>query len=298
MLLLGLLGVAWLGRLMLGDDHLVTVVLHGLAPWWAGVAAPALIAALWTRDRALIVLAVLGLLADVVLVWPPDAVPTPATPPAQRVVLVTANAFGDNPQVDTFLNALARQHADVIVLPEVHTGWAPHLDHPVLADLPHRYALPRSDFFGATVLSRWPIATAEEPEVEGITQLVVGIDAPGGRLRLIAAHLLPPYRSDWLPRWQRQLGWLAGESWRQRTVAAGDLNATPFHPSFHQLTDAGWTDAAPALGRTAPLTWPQTPWPLMALDHVLLTPDLTALDVQAIDLPGSDHLGLRVEFGW
>jgi len=78
-------------------------------------------------------------------------------------------------------------------------------------------------------------------------------------------------------------------------LIVGDLNATPWQPSFRKLTASGWTDAADVLGQGLRSTWPS--WsliPLAPLDHVLVS---RGLGVSSADTPrvgGSDHRALIV----
>lgn len=76
-------------------------------------------------------------------------------------------------------------------------------------------------------------------------------------------------------------------------VVMGDFNASIAHPSFRKLLAAGFHDAALTDARGLHPTYPRwLKWPRIVLDHVLFTDYLTASDVRAIEVHGTDHLAL------
>lgn len=76
-------------------------------------------------------------------------------------------------------------------------------------------------------------------------------------------------------------------------VVMGDFNSSIPHPSFRKLLAAGFHDAALTDARGLRPTYPHwIKWPRIVLDHVLFTDYLTASDVCAVEVPGTDHLAL------
>lgn len=76
-------------------------------------------------------------------------------------------------------------------------------------------------------------------------------------------------------------------------VVMGDFNSGIPHPSFRKLLAAGFHDAALTDARGLRPTYPRwIKWPRIVLDHVLFTDYLTASDVRAVEVPGTDHLAL------
>jgi endonuclease/exonuclease/phosphatase family metal-dependent hydrolase len=56
--------------------------------------------------------------------------------------------------------------------------------------------------------------------------------------------------------------------------------------SVIDILGAGWLPTYPA-NRTIP--------PLLPIDHILVSPQLTATSVARFSVPGSDHLGLKAK---
>jgi len=80
----------------------------------------------------------------------------------------------------------------------------------------------------------------------------------------------------------------------QPLVVAGDFNAVDDHRPMRELrrdglrsatdiTGAGWLPTYPANGLIPPT---------IPIDHVLLSPELTATSVSTFGVAGTDHLGL------
>ncbi len=74
-------------------------------------------------------------------------------------------------------------------------------------------------------------------------------------------------------------------------VVGGDLNTQPDDPAFRALRDAGLTDA---LARRRPLPTSPADAPAKQIDHVLVTPGITASDAVAPPSTASDHLAVAV----
>ena len=110
----------------------------------------------------------------------------------------------------------------------------------------------------------------------------------GGSLTIIGTHLHRPSRDPWLH--ERQVSALA-QLVRQidgPIVLAGDLNTSPWSNAFRKLRAA--TGLAPA--SILMPTWPA--WPLalpqVALDHILVSPELAVAAAGTGPAVGSDHL--------
>lgn len=76
-------------------------------------------------------------------------------------------------------------------------------------------------------------------------------------------------------------------------VVLGDLNSSPYHPSFRKLLASGFTDANLAVAQGPRYTFPRwTRWPRLILDHVLATPGIRFTSVESFEIADTDHLAL------
>lgn len=206
----------------------------------------------------------------------------------QNMLLGTANS--------TSLLANA-QAADVLVLTELTARAASALEADGVARrFPFQAGgtLPRFGSTGSRIYSRFPVLASRPLDAgAGGADWVVELEVPQlGRVTVVACHPTRPKRGEavWAPD-QERIRRLAP---RQRTMLVGDFNAVDSHPSLRALNregfrdadgvvGAGWTPTYPAQGRIPPL---------VGIDHILLTADLTATTYRRVRTTGSDHRGV------
>ncbi len=276
----------------------VGVLLVGLLPLVLLPAYPALLVGVLRRDRVTTGLA-LALVAAHLLVVAPAVTASPLAAGARswpRLRVVVANLYVLNREPEATGTALRALHADVLVVPELDArGLAGLRASGLLDDLP--YDVVDRDAAQETVglLSRLPLLDVDVERANGRVLPRAGVDVGGVRVRLLAAHVLPPV---WVleRRWRRTLTALADEARATPgpAVVLGDLNADRDHRAFRRLLDAGLRDAADERGRGLSSTWPAGA-AFERLDHVLVRDGsgrLAVLAVRTVRLPGTDHLAV------
>jgi endonuclease/exonuclease/phosphatase (EEP) superfamily protein YafD len=194
----------------------------------------------------------------------------------------------------------SKDDVDVLVLEEVTPiAFAGLAD--LRRELPYMAGEPFAGARGTIVLSRYPL--------EDVTQLkvfqgswVMHVVAPKP-FWLVAVHTSQPagsidlWRSD-----HRSLLWQTTLAKRKGPlVAAGDFNATLDHRPMRKLLDLGLSDAARQANAGWQPTWPgdssvehALPFGLgvMAIDHVLLSKDFSAISTTTHVVARSDHRAL------
>ena len=285
----------------------------GYPNWWAPVATAVLVALVAAgaprqagpvlpvpvRVTVLAGLTALAGLGAALHVPPAPARPTTA-PAAVRVAAYNIRmGFGLDGRLD--LDALARElrGADVVLLSEVDRGWWLNGGHDTLAllarrlEMPYVFAPAADPVWGDAVLSRFPVRSGQTRRLTahgaptGAQALGVTLDLGGRELAVVATHLQPPPGRDPVEQ-AREVAAFAGRYAGGRPlVLGGDLNTEPADPAFAEFTRAGLVDAlAPARPlRTSPADDPRT-----QIDHVFVSPGLTATEVRAPRTEASDHL--------
>jgi endonuclease/exonuclease/phosphatase (EEP) superfamily protein YafD len=205
------------------------------------------------------------------------------------LALNTWHEYGDARRLERYL---ATGPADLVVLSEFGPD-----KRAILANLKATYP------FQVDCADRWPCSLAllsRLPlEAAGIGQ-IASDDGPardmpafvwaklGARLTIIGTHLYRPSRNPWLH--ERQVSALAQvvRHIDGPLVLAGDLNTSPWSNAFRKLRAT--TGLAPA--SILMPTWPA--WPLalpqVALDHILVSPELAVVAAGTGPAVGSDHL--------
>lgn len=225
--------------------------------------------------------------------------------PGSTLTVLTANVLIDNTDYDAVLREAAAAHADVIALQETspaiveavleRTGLSAEYD---IAAVSIRSGVDTA----ATILLVRPALEPEEIDGGPLPFATAGARTTAGDV--YAVHTYAP-----IDRGIRQFNWWRSVSESAKlctagagTLVVGDFNATPDHRTLTGHTDC--TDAATALGMGAVGTWPQTvggrQWPRglgAAIDHQLFDPrTFTAQHGRILDVPGSDHRGVLVEY--
>jgi endonuclease/exonuclease/phosphatase family metal-dependent hydrolase len=162
--------------------------------------------------------------------------------------------------------------------------------------------------YGIAVLSRTPVTVVKaaplpsRPPARAEKTMGLWVEIPAGdaRLQLITAHFF----HDYFERHAAAVA-LAGEEWigaaraKGPTVFCGDLNCRPVSPIFRTLS-AALTPVPSKNGKNGPVTtWPSL-LPLVRIDHLFASPDLS---VRRVFAPwtlrtalASDHLPLIADF--
>jgi len=249
--------------------------------------------------------------------------PTPvASSSSERVLSVmTYNVTRGDPGLDSILAIMENEGADVVALQEVTFEVAQALSE-LSGTYPHVALHPTPNGYdGCGVLSRYPIIDEEAfPLVEGahLYQRVV-LDVEGERVHLLNMHFQPPRlavmrRGLPIPLpvgydttiQDRELERLLSEldAVEGKVLVVGDLNMTDESPGYAEVTGrlvdayrvAGW-----GLGHTFPDREVRSipmPFPLIRIDYIFLSSELTTNRAYVGDRGGPDHRFLGAELSF
>jgi len=206
--------------------------------------------------------------------------------PGSRLTVLALNTWDRHGDPDRLARYLATAPADVVVLSQLGPDRRRLLAR-LEAAFPFQVVCSDARPCALALLSRLPL------EAAGAARIAPGQPGfvwarLGGSLTVIGTHLDSPGRDPWLH--ERQMSALARFIRRidGPLVLAGDLNTSPWSNSFRRLRAT--TSLVPA-GLLMP-SWPA--WPLalpqMALDHILVSPELTVAAAGTGPAVGSDHL--------
>lgn len=198
------------------------------------------------------------------------------------------------------LAALARDHADVLLLQELSPELASNLGG-LDADFPYRAIDAQPFASGIGIWSRYPIERpGRSPGYQlGVITVLVHVPEVSAPVPVVVAHLAGPAPQP-IDNWKEDitafgdtLAGLVTAAGPGAAIVAGDLNASSDMQPFRRLLDSGFRNAAEQAGAGLVRTFPaHRSWPaLIGIDHIL-TLNSTATDVQTVPVPGSDHLGV------
>ena len=138
----------------------------------------------------------------------------------------------------------------------------------------------------------WP--TSSLPRLAFTSPVTTTVALPDQQVDLIAVHVASPTDPDEILEWRRELSSLAALPADGPTIMAGDFNATEDHAPFRNLLAQGWTDVHDNKGCGLDQTWPTStlPFPVMRLDHILVSEGIRVLSADVLSIPNSDHLAV------
>ncbi|MEU4339005.1 endonuclease/exonuclease/phosphatase family protein [Micromonospora lupini] len=229
--------------------------------------------------------------------------------PPERLRVVAYNirmGFGLDGRFDLagLTAAIDRQRPDVVLLSEVDRGWLLNGGHDTLDLLSDRLGMPyvfgpaADPVWGDAVLSRWPVTDLRSRPLPalgaptGAQALAVTLDLGDGvRCAVVSTHLQPPPDAGPVAQARAVADFATGYAAGRPLVVAGDLNTEPGDEAFAQFTAAGLVDA---LAVARPLATSPADDPHQQIDHVFVSPGLTASDPVAPRGEASDHLPVAV----
>ncbi|MEO1484006.1 MAG: endonuclease/exonuclease/phosphatase family protein [Myxococcota bacterium] len=224
------------------------------------------------------------------------AEPSTVRCPSKPLTAVVANVLHTGGEPDRVAAFIAKHDPDVMALLEVDSRWLERLGA-VLDAYPHRVERPRADDFGIAVYSRVPFVDTEVLRFPPLLLPTISVRLESG-LTVVATHPLPPSTVSNSVARNRQLLGIAARAAKTDgpLMVLGDLNTTPFSPSFFEVLRQGrLRDSARGYGFSP--TWPVSFPPLwIPIDHALYSDRVEILDRRVGEDLGSDHYPLVVEF--
>ncbi len=262
--------------------------LGGLCRHWSHLAAVLLVLALplcWPLRRRMLVLGI----AAVAGAWPWVLTTLHARAPTtdHGTSVLSANLYDFNRRRNEVLASILASDADLVGVQEVLAG-----DEAVFAaQWPYR-VWPGRELMASALLSRHPITRSTIHDLDDFALIDADVSLPDGSLRVLVVHLWSPKKPSSANRRDAQLQRLAKLIAERAgpVLLLGDHNCTLASPAMAVLRDVGLLPP-PGL---RPATWPAWLGPCGTdLDHVLGR-SVRLSPATAVNLPGSDHRGLRL----
>ena len=217
--------------------------------------------------------------------------------PSSVIRVLSLNTWHEHPDIDAIERGIELSNADIVVLIEAGPDKIPMIER--LARIyPFKESCAARWECSVAILSRFPIrrgdANRTHLEIPPLAWADVDAREAGlGAFRVIATHVHRPSRSPRIHRAQmRALADFARKS-PDPVILAGDFNTGALAASWNELIAATSFKSAMVF---AP-TWPSIPLivPQVALDHILISPQLGFGRTGTGPFVGSDHLGIWAE---
>ena len=217
--------------------------------------------------------------------------------PTER--LLSINLWSSNEDYEKVKKLIAEESPDKIVLMELTSRWQKELK-PLHGEFPYRTEVPREDNFGIALWSKTPPRQFDVVYWNdlGVPSIWAKYEGARGDYTLLATHPVPPATKRKYLQRNKQLEVISRWVLLQQTpvIVSGDLNTTPFSSSFKRLTTLTGLQEARS-GQCHCPTWPAIgPFPMLAIDHCLVTDGLQVHSFRTGREIGSDHLPVVVDY--
>ncbi|WP_040283000.1 endonuclease/exonuclease/phosphatase family protein [Tessaracoccus massiliensis] len=286
--------------------HAAVIVAATFIPFLWLPATVALLGLLLVARGWLRLLAVLGLVAALVF-WGRGFLPEPerdGTPDTLGLSVFMLNTQYGRADVAQVAAVVDEHDPYVLVFLEYTSGFDAALrEAGLLDDFPHQVGTIREDAGGTMILGKAPLTEVERLETTPFDNIVVTTTTQTAvgevEWTLAGIHTAPPQMGADL--WAADgvaVRDLAGRHLTDRLVMVGDFNAIDQHHTMRLLTNAGMINPrskAEGFDGWRP-TWPvgkRVP-PFAHIDHFLHSPGVAGWAPTAVEIDGSDHMGLVV----
>jgi endonuclease/exonuclease/phosphatase (EEP) superfamily protein YafD len=217
--------------------------------------------------------------------------------PSTAITLMTVNLHYGSGDAGGVVRLARNLDVDVLALEELTVDARNAMEDAGLDELlPHSVAAPDIGPRGNGIWSRHPLDAVAVPDGFRRTPVAVEVDVGEQTVFVAVVHPPSPFPAN-TAEWSAELGRLA--DWLGTidgpAVVAGDFNATYDHRAFRDLLATGLRDAAEQVGAGFLPTYPagrrQIPL-LITIDHVLSGGGVVAVELERVDVVGTDHAGL------
>lgn len=225
------------------------------------------------------------------------------TAAARRFTVMTLNVGSTGVDAEALLGEVRARNVDILALPELAPLGLEALDNAALTSVfPYRALDVDWAGTGSAIFSRFPLDALERVPDTSFYQsrAVAAIPGMAEGIHVTAVHIDSP-RPGHTPFWRRELRQLGelrlAQPGSPTAILLGDFNASQDHREFRDLLATGLIDAAEAAGKGLAPTWPANSGipPFVALDHVLVTPNISVGDFAVVRFAQTDHSAVVVE---
>ena len=248
------------------------------------------------RNWLLSAFALVASLHAAVLVYPAFE-QTPLTDKKTNLTVVQANLWPLNATPADAIVALKEADADVISFQESNTAWKESIEKHIKPNYPFVVEESHNNCcYGIALYSKYPIVDFEVVDIESVPSVFAEIVLEKRIINVCSFHALAPVapnetseRNMQLEILYEKLSQIEGAS-----VVMGDFNIVTWDPTFTKFVESS---DHKRLGCGLQPTFPMDfNTPMIPIDHILYSDELTPTNCGTIDIPGSDHLGVVASF--
>lgn len=213
--------------------------------------------------------------------------------------VMTLNVFKGQADAKAIVDMVRDERVEILTLQETTDAFVKQLEADGIGDyLPYSQVSSSDGVYGNGLWSAVALDDPVDDEVHSSASFMPAgtVDMGGTQVRFISVHTTSPQPGYW-SQWNRALRELSAVQQHSEVkyVMMGDFNATYDHTAFRNILGNRFADAARQAGHGLTMTWPMNRRGVPAfagIDHIVLDRGMTAGQVQAKRVAGSDHAAL------
>lgn len=221
-------------------------------------------------------------------------------PSSVQMTLLHLNLAGErNKDYKTFLGQIAKENPDIVLVSESTPVWADALSENLKSKYPYFDKGFKSEL---AIYSKYPIVLSEIKEIVFIERkrLLTKVVHPVlGPVTILLVHPVIPLWDESLAARNEELELYPKDlkGFDTPHILVGDLNCTRWSPYFDKLLKEGeLKNSENGFGYNP--TWPDVAIkPVLTIDHVLVSKELSIKERRNLANAGSDHLPVLVKLG-
>jgi len=211
------------------------------------------------------------------------------------IKLLQLNVLVSNKEYEKVRNLIKKYDPDILMLNEINRNWVEALSNS-LSDFKYQIELPRNDYFGMAVYSKFECDLEERYfESSETPYIIANVQDNDKRFTLIFTHLCSPQNLKLFEYRATQLDELTKLSLKNRFILAGDFNLTNYSSYYRNfLKTTKLVDSRKGFGLQH--SWPTfTPIFRLSLDHYFVSKDIKVIDRKVLESVGSDHFPVLIK---
>lgn len=219
----------------------------------------------------------------------------------KTIKMVLINVNSQNTNSAAVIEYIKANDPDIVALEEINKRWVGELAA-ALKEFPHFKEVPREDNFGIGLYSKIPMDDMQIAMFSGanVPSVVSRFKWKEKPVTLVFMHPVPPATQeyyDWRNEQFQNIAFVR-EQFGENFILLGDLNTTSWSAHFQNLVRAmDLKDTREGFGLQ--ITWPaMMPILGIAIDHCLVSREISVVNRKVGPNVGSDHYPVFVELGF
>ena len=209
------------------------------------------------------------------------------------------NLWHHNPTPELAIQSIEESNHDVFVIQEMNNEWTDITDSLFAQSHPYTIEVPmEACCYGMSLYSKFPITSYKVLDLEETPVIIAQLLIQNRTVTIISLHTRPPAFPNETERRNKQLEIVASIAAAENTdcITIGDFNVVPWDGVFKEFLASGNLEAVrDGFQATYPM---DLGFPLIPIDHITFSGNLTPTSCETVRLAGSDHLGLVTGFAF